>query len=90
MATQPKTAPKNNVREGKPRPTLLPMDILIKYLVPAYEEGVLKYARESWRGGFYVSVLVDAALRHVVEFYWHGHDQDQDSSTGKHLIKADA
>lgn len=80
------TAPKNNVREGKSRITLLPMDVLIKYLIPAYEEGVIKYERESWRGGFHTSVLVDAALRHICDFYWSGNDADKDSVTKKHHL----
>lgn len=81
-----KTAPKNNVAEGKPRVSLLPMDVLIRHLVPAYEEGVQKYARESWRDGFYVSVLIDAALRHIADFYYLGRDADPDSPTGKHHL----
>jgi hypothetical protein len=80
------TAPKNNIQEGKPQPTLLPMDVLLKYLEPAYQEGVIKYERESWRGGFHTSVLVDAALRHIIEFYWQGKDVDADSQTGKHHL----
>jgi hypothetical protein len=83
---QIKTAPKNNTQENKPQPTLLPLDVLLKYLEPAYREGVIKYERESWRGGFHVSVLVDAALRHIIEFYWQGKDADADSSTGKHHL----
>jgi hypothetical protein len=79
-------APKNNVQEGKPRPSLLPMDLLIKYLCPAYEEGVVKYERESWRKGFKVSVMIDAAFRHINEFYYEGKDIDKESSTGKHHL----
>ncbi len=80
------TAPKNNIQEGKPRLSLLPLDLLEKYLVPAYEEGVIKYERESWRGGFHTSVLVDAALRHLTEFFWLNEDTDPDSPTGKHHL----
>lgn len=80
------TAPKNNVQEGKPRMSLLPMDLLKKYLVPAYEEGILKYGRETWRGGFETSVMIDALLRHVEAFYWQGQDVDPDSQTGKHHL----
>ena len=69
-------APKNNVAEGKSRMSLLPMDILRKYVVPAYEEGLIKYKRESWRLGFYTSVMIDACLRHIEEFYWGGEDYD--------------
>ena len=82
------TAPKNNVQEGKARMSLLPMDLLKKYLVPAYEEGIVKYDRESWRGGFNTSIMVDAMLRHIEEFYWQGQDTDPDSTTGKHHLAA--
>ena len=81
-----KVAPKNNVKEGKPRPTLLPMDVLMEMMCPAYEEGVEKYERESWRDGFYVSTLMDAAFRHMIEFYYNGHDIDEASSTKKHHL----
>lgn len=74
------TGPKNNAKEGKARPSLLPMDILVKYLCPAYEEGILKYKRESWREGFVISDMVDAALRHICEFYWSGKDFDEDAA----------
>lgn len=84
--TKPHVAPKNNVQEGKPRPSLLPMDVLIKHLLPAYEEGVLKYERESWRQGFYVSTLFDAAQRHLNEFFYLGQDIDPGSSTKKHHL----
>lgn len=80
------TAPKNNLQEGKPQPSLLPMDLLVKYLVPAYQEGLIKYKRESWRAGFQYSVLVDAALRHITAFFWDGEDIDRDSITNKHHL----
>lgn len=73
------TAPKNNEKEGKPCPSLLPMDILTKYLIPAYEEGLKKYGRDTWRCGFKTSVMIDAALRHIVSFYWDVEDYDKDS-----------
>ena len=81
-----KVAPKNNVKEGKPQPTLLPLDIFMEYLCPAYSEGVEKYERESWRDGFHVSTLMDAAFRHMIEFYYNGHDIDEASSTKKHHL----
>lgn len=81
-----KTAPKYNIQEGKPRPSLLPMDILMKYLCEAYEEGVIKYERESWRDGFYVSVMIDAAFRHIIAFFWGGKDVDDQSKTKKHHL----
>lgn len=74
------TAPKNFAVEGKPRPTLLPLDVLMKYLTPAYEEGVKKYVRESWRGGFELSVLGDALLRHFIAFFYQGEDWDPDAA----------
>lgn len=81
-----KTAPKNNVEENKPKVSLLPMDILMKYLIPAYEEGVIKYGRESWREGFHTSVMVDAAIRHIAKFFWEHEDIDCDSTTKKHHL----
>ena len=73
------TAPKNNDEEGKPKVSLLPMDVLIEYLVPAYEEGLKKYSRESWRGGFYVSDLFDALQRHLSAFFYGHEDFDSDA-----------
>lgn len=66
--------------------SLLPMDMLEKYLVPAYEEGIAKYYRESWRKGFYVSDMVDAAQRHITDFFWKREDIDPDSPTCKHHL----
>lgn len=73
------TAPKNNSKEGKPRVSLLPMDVLTEFLVPAYEEGCLKYDRESWRKGFQTSVLIDAAQRHMTDFFYLREDWDPDA-----------
>ena len=72
-------APKNNKDEAKPRPSLIPLDVLIKHLAPAYEEGVIKYDRESWRGGFNTSIMIDSALRHISSFYYDGEDYDPDA-----------
>ena len=71
------TAPKNNIKEGKPQPSLIPLDVLIKYLEPAYQEGLIKYERESWRRGFNTSILIDSALRHISAFFY----DKEDSST---------
>lgn len=81
-----KMAPKNDVEEGKDRLTLLPMDIISELLIPAYEEGVDKYYRESWRRGFKVSKMIDAAKRHIKAFYYDGEDIDEDSITKKHHL----
>lgn len=85
-------APKNNVAEGKARMSLIPIDILAKYVTPAYEEGLLKYERESWRLGFNTSVLFDAAQRHQEAFFYQGEDFDKDAAklgiTKHHLAGA--
>jgi len=73
------TAPKNNLKENKPQPTLIPMDLLIRYLEPAYREGLLKYYRESWRQGFWVSDMIDAAQRHITDFFYEKEDFDPDA-----------
>ena len=74
-----KTAPKNNMSENKPRPSLLPMDILIETLCPGYEEGILKYYRESWRLGFPTSVMFDATIRHLNAYFYEKQDYDLDA-----------
>ena len=77
---EPKTAPKNNLKEGKPRASLIPWDVIIEFLTPAYEEGVLKYERESWRQGFKVSVCMDAMMRHINAFFYDHEDYDPDAA----------
>ena len=72
------TAPKNASKDGKARPTLIPMDILEKYLTAAYEEGLIKYERESWRRGFVVTEMADAIKRHLKSFL-SGEDLDQEA-----------
>jgi len=74
-----KTAPKNNLKEGKPRPSLLPIDLLIEALCPGYEEGILKYYRESWRLGFYTSDMYDSTIRHLKAYFHDREDYDPDS-----------
>lgn len=80
VAETVQTAPKNNKTEKKARASLVPLDVLIKYLTPAYEEGVLKYERESWRKGFHASTLMDAACRHIVAWYYDREDYDPDAA----------
>lgn len=72
-------APKNNDQENKPRMSLIPIDLLGKYLCPAYEEGILKYYKNSWRKGFKFSVMIDAALRHISKFADEGEDFDKET-----------
>ncbi|MCP3966700.1 MAG: hypothetical protein GY718_10170 [Lentisphaerae bacterium] len=50
--------------------SLLPLDILAEMLCPAFQEGLEKYYRESWREGFQTSVMMDACLRHLSAFYY--------------------
>jgi len=73
------TAPKNIDQENKPKPSLIPMDLLIKYLEPAYQEGLKKYYRESWRLGFKTSDMFDACIRHLEAFFYKQEDWDPDA-----------
>lgn len=75
-----KTAPKDNAKEGKSRASLIPWDVLIEFLTPAYEEGVIKYVRESWRQGFKISVCMDAVQRHLKAFFYDHEDYDPDAA----------
>jgi hypothetical protein len=74
-----KTGPKNNVIENKPQPSLIPIDLLIKALEPAYREGLLKYYRNSWREGFLTSTMFDATIRHLSAYFYDKEDYDQDA-----------
>ena len=78
-------APKNYKEEDKPKVSLIPLDLLIELLVPAYEEGIQKYKRESWRLGFTTTVMMDACLRHLISFFYDCEDYDKDSE--KYNIK---
>ena len=80
MSDELKTVPKNNAKEGKPRASLIPWDILIEYLTPAYEEGIIKYVRESWREGFKVTDMYDALQRHLTAFFFDREDYDPDAA----------
>jgi len=71
--------PKNNVKEDKPQPSLIPLDVLIKVLEPAYRVGLKKYNRESWRKGFHTTTMMDACMRHLSKFYYEGKDLDEES-----------
>lgn len=75
-----KIAPKNITQENKQKPSLVPLDILLRYLEPAYREGLIKYYRESWRKGFLVSDMIDAAQRHIIEFFYEKNDYDADAA----------
>ena len=71
-------APKNDKAEDKPQVSLLPMDLLVPMLEPAYREGVEKYERESWRKGFHISKMFDSTMRHLIAFYYNREFYDPD------------
>lgn len=71
-------APKDTEKEKKPDASLIPLDLLIDFLVPAYEEGIQKYYRDSWREGFTTTHMIGATLRHLSE-YEKGEDYDPDT-----------
>jgi hypothetical protein len=73
------TAPKNNEQEGKHQPSLLPLDLLMELMCPAYLEGTIKYIRESWRHGFKMSVMFDACQRHLEKFFYQYEDYDKET-----------
>lgn len=72
-------APKNNLIEKKPEVSLIPDDLLEEFLSPAYEEGVLKYWKESWRLGFPTSTMQSALKRHLTAYYYKGEDWDSET-----------
>ena len=78
---------KNNIEEGKPQMSLLPLDLLTELLVPAYSEGLLKYERESWRKGFKVSTMMDSTLRHLSAFYYDREDYDHETEEKYNIQK---
>lgn len=75
------TAPKNNISEDKPQPSLIPLDIIIPMLEPAYREGLLKYDRESWRNGFKSTDMYDALMRHLTAWFFDLESNDPESKT---------
>ena len=73
------TAPKNNVSEDKAKISLVPLDLIIPMLEPAYREGIIKYQRESWRLGFQSSVMYDALMRHLTKWFFELESNDPES-----------
>jgi hypothetical protein len=71
-------APKDTEKEKKPDASLIPLDLLIDFLVPAYEEGLIKYYRDSWREGFTTTHMIGGLLRHLSS-YEEGEDYDPDT-----------
>ena len=68
------SAPKSD--EHKPDLSLIPYDLINEMLIPAYEEGLQEYYRDSWRLGFKVSRMVAALLRHLFAFVFKHEDYD--------------
>lgn len=73
------TAPKNNTTEDKVQASLIPLDLIIPMLEPAYREGILKYQRESWRAGFNATVMYDALMRHLNAWFFELESYDPES-----------
>ena len=67
--------PKNTIEEGKADLDLIPWDILARHLPQAYEEGLIKYYKESWKLGFTTTSMYAAAMRHLIA-YRSGEDYD--------------
>lgn len=72
-------APKNNDIEGKVQVSLIPLDLIIPMLEPAYREGIIKYDRESWRAGFNSTVMYDALMRHLTKWFFELESYDPES-----------
>jgi hypothetical protein len=85
-------APKNNVAENKDQVSLVPLDLIIPMLEPAYREGIIKYKRESWREGFNSTVMYDAMMRHLKAFFFdlESYDPEAEEKYGikKHHLGA--
>jgi len=85
-------APKNNTLENKAQISLIPLDILIPMLEPAYQEGILKYDRESWRLGFNSTVMYDALMRHLTKWFFglesHDPEAEEKFNITKHHLGA--
>ena len=81
------TAPKNNIQENKSQVSLVPINILVEMLEPAYREGLIKYDRESWRLGFQSTVMFDAAMRHFMAWFYEGESFDPESKEKYNIDK---
>lgn len=69
---------KNDNIEKKPDLSLLPMDLL-GIVTRAYEYGLVKYQRNSHRGGFETNRNIAAALRHISDWNDKGQEYDKDA-----------
>jgi hypothetical protein len=64
---------------NKPRLSLIPKEALWA-LGSALTTGEARYGAQNWRGGIPLSVLCDAAMRHITQFI-DGEDMDEQSKT---------
>jgi len=80
-------APKNNTIEDKAQVSLIPLDIIIPMLEPAYREGILKYKRESWRLGFNSTVMYDALMRHLTKWFFNLESYDPEAKEKYNIDK---
>lgn len=89
------TLTESQVKETNPKDALgvqktplfsvMPLNVLAR-IVLGMLEGALKYARHNYRvKGVRASVYVDAAVRHIAQF-WEGEDLDTESKAGLHHI----
>jgi len=76
ISNVPSEAPKHDSEERKPDLSLIPYDLINEMLLPAYEEGLQEYYRDSWKLGFPVLKLCAAALRHLFAFMFKHEDYD--------------
>lgn len=63
---------------NKPRLSLIPKEALWS-MGRALSHGEIKYGTHNWREGIKISYLLDAALRHIIQFN-DGEDIDKDSN----------
>lgn len=80
-------APKNNNTENKSQVSLIPLDIIIPMLEPAYREGIIKYQRESWRLGFNSTVMYDALMRHLKAWFFDLESYDPETKEKYNIDK---
>jgi len=80
-------APKNNSLENKSQVSLIPLDLIIPLLEPAYREGIIKYQRESWRLGFNSTIMYDALMRHLTAWFFKLESNDPEAKEKYNIEK---
>lgn len=68
-------APKESPGEIKKDLSLIPFGLIAEFLEPAYQEGILKYYRESWKAGFPTTDMFAGLMRHTLS-YMDGENYD--------------